>query len=316
MSEELLKAIASAFKINADEWIATLKDGDDWLSEDVIKGEVSKLISEKVTAAKTQSRKSGQAEQNAKVLKFVKTAGFENPDGLQGDELLTAFNAWKDEQTVPQTGDTPPDQMDKETLSKLPIVKSLILEARQESGKGNEALKAEFAQYKAQVEQEKTKYQEEKILERLERYTGEAARNGKVTLKVDGLKNAETERISSIYDTLRLRHKVGLNQKGELIALGEDGNQLENGYGEPVPLSEIIVAIGEARYGLSTQDPTHEGANPPQNGSHGQNGAYVPKYRFKDQAEYDKFKMETVDGAERLEATKSWQFAQEKAAGN
>jgi len=34
MSEQLLKAIALAFKINADEFIATLKDGDDWLSND------------------------------------------------------------------------------------------------------------------------------------------------------------------------------------------------------------------------------------------------------------------------------------------
>ena len=129
MSEKLYKAIAVAFKINPDEFIATLKDGDDWLSEDAISDKVTELVSTKVTAAKTDSRKSGQAEQNAKILKVVKLAGFENPDNLQGSELLTAFTAWKDEQIVPASGDTPTGEMDKETLLKLPIVISLILEA-------------------------------------------------------------------------------------------------------------------------------------------------------------------------------------------
>lgn len=316
MSEELLKAIAAAFKINADEWIATLKDGDDWLSDDVIKGEVSKLISEKVTAAKTQSRKSGQAEQNAKVLKFVKTAGFENPDGLQGDELLTAFNAWKDEQVVSQTGDTPPDQMDKETLAKLPIVKSLILEARQESGKGNEALKAEFAQYKAQVEAEKKSFEQERVWDISEKWIEQEARKGNVNLKVEGSDISEAERIKSIVNIIRYTKKVGLNANKEPVFLGDDGEQLKDEFGNAIPFSDIVLSVAKPLYGIKKQDPNHEGANPPQNGSHGQNGAYVPKYRFKDQAEYDKFKMETVDGAERLEATKSWQFAQEKAAGN
>ena len=137
MSEKLYKAIAVAFKINPDEFIATLKDGDDWLSEDAISDKVTELVSTKVTAAKTDSRKSGQAEQNAKILKVVKLAGFENPDNLQGSELLTAFTAWKDEQIVPASGDTPTGEMDKETLLKLPIVKSLILEAKQESGNEN-----------------------------------------------------------------------------------------------------------------------------------------------------------------------------------
>ena len=187
MSDKLYKAIAVAFKINPDEFIATLKDGDDWLSEDAISDKITDLVSTKVTAAKTDSRKSGQAEQNAKILKIVKASGFENTDNLQGADLLTAFTAWKDEQIAPPTGDTPVDQMDKETLLKLPIVKSLVLEAKQESGRGVEAVKQQFDAYKAQVEQDNVKRERERAINVAERHTEEAARKGNIVLKVEGV---------------------------------------------------------------------------------------------------------------------------------
>ena len=316
MSEKLLKAIAAAFKINADEWIATLKDGDDWLSEDAIAEQVSALVSEKVTAAKTQSRKSGQAEQNAKVLKFVKASGFENPDGLQGDELLTAFNAWKDEQVVPPTGDAPNDQMDKETLAKLPIVKSLILEARQEAGKGNELLKTEFAQYKAQVEQEKKAFEQDRVWDISEKWIEQEARRGKVNLKVDGTDISEQERIKAIVSIIKHSKKIGLNANKEPIFLGDDGEQLKDEFGNPIPFSDVVLGVARPLYGIMKQDPSHEGANPPANSVPGQNGAYSPKYRLASIEDYDKKYMETVDSAERLEISKSKAFHQEKAAGN
>lgn len=315
MSEEVLKAIATAFKINADEWIATLKDGDDWLSDDVIKGKVSELISEKVTAAKTQSRKSGQAEQNAKVLKFVKAAGFENPDGLQGEELLTAFNTWKDEQIVPPIGDTPPDQMDKETLMKLPIVKSLILEAKQESGRGNEAIKAEFAAYKTQVEQEKRAFEQERVWDISERWIEQEVRKAKVNLKVEGSDISESERLKAIVTLIKHSKKIGLNANKEPVFLGDDGEQLKDEFGNLVPATDIILGIAKPLYGIATQNADHGGANPPLNGSAQGSNDYVPKYRFANIKDYDNLWMETTDPKERVEITKSRQFHEQKAAG-
>lgn len=314
MSEQLLKAIAVAFKINADEWIATLKDGDDWLSDEQIGTEVSKLITEKVTAAKKQSRASGQGEQNAKVLKAVKAAGYENPDNLQGDELISAFIVWKDEQVAPPTGDTPADQMDKETLLKLPIVKTLILEAKQESGKGNEKLKADFEAYKLEVERERAKNREERALDIAKLRNAESLRKGNVVLKVDGI--SEEERIEAVMDRIRLREKIGLDSKGEPIFLGEDGEQRKDEFGNLIPFSEIVVSYGKAMFGIAKQDQNHEGANPPANSGQGQNGAYVPKYRLANIADYDEKYMQTSDPAERLEIAKSKQFHEQRAAGN
>ncbi len=314
MSDKLYKAIAVAFKINPDEFIATLKDGDDWLSEDAISDKVTELVSTKVTAAKTDSRKSGQAEQNAKILKIVKASGFENIDNLQGSELLTAFTAWKDEQIVPPAGDTPVDQMDKETLLKLPIVKSLVLEAKQESGRGVEAVKQQFDAYKAQVEQDNVKRERERAINVAERHTEEAARKGNIVLKVEGVD--EKVRLKSIFDVIRLNESIGLDAKGLPIVLGEDGEQKKDDYGNPIPFSDIVVSYGKGMYGVSAIPQTHEGANPPINAGVPGSKDYVPKYRLGTIEDYDKKYMETSDPSERLEINRSKQFHAEKAAGN
>ncbi len=316
MSEALLKVIASAFKINADEFISTLKDGDDFLPDDQIGAEVSKLIADKVAAAKIQSRKNGQGEQNAKVLKAVKVAGFENPDNLQADELVAAFIAWKDEQSVPPSSDTPVDQMDKETLLKLPIIKSLVLEVKQESGKGNEAIKREFAEYKAQVERENQQRANERAHDIAERWTADSLKKGNVTLKVEGTDVSEAERIQSVFDRIVLREKIGLNEKREPIILGDDGEQKKDEFGNPIPFSDIAMKYGKSMYGVSVQNPSHEGANPPTStGVPGQKD-YVPKYRFGTTKEYDDAYMKASSPEDRLELSRSKQFHAEKAAGN
>jgi len=314
MSDKLYKAIAVAFKINPDEFIATLKDGDDWLSEDAISDKITDLVSTKVTAAKTDSRKSGQAEQNAKILKIVKASGFENTDNLQGADLLTAFTAWKDEQIAPPTGDTPVDQMDKETLLKLPIVKSLVLEAKQESGRGVEAVKQQFDAYKAQVEQDNVKRERERAINVAERHTEEAARKGNIVLKVEGVD--EKVRLKSIFDVIRLNESIGLDAKGLPIVLGEDGEQKKDDYGNPIPFSDIVVSYGKGMYGVSAIPQTHEGANPPINAGVPGQKDYVPKYRFGTTKEYDDAYMKASSPEDRLELSRSKQFHAEKAAGN
>lgn len=316
MSDKLYKAIAVAFKINPDEFIATLKDGDDWLSEDAISDKITDLVSTKVTAAKTDSRKSGQAEQNAKILKIVKASGFENPDNLQGSELLTAFTAWKDEQIAPPTGDTPVDQMDKETLLKLPIIKSLVLEVKQESGKGNEAIKREFAEYKAQVERENQQRANERAHDIAERWTADSLKKGNVTLKVEGTDVSEAERIQSVFDRIVLREKIGLNEKREPIILGDDGEQKKDEFGNPIPFSDIAMKYGKSMYGVSVQNPSHQGANPPTSAGVPGQKDYVPKYRFGTTKEYDDAYMKASSPEDRLELSRSKQFHAEKAAGN
>ena len=316
MNDQLLKAIAGAFKINADEWIAQLKDGDDYLPEKEVTAKVVQLITERVTAAKTDSRKSGQAEQNAKILKFVKSTGFENPENLQGQELLTAYNEWKDEQVVPPTGDTPPEQMDKDALLKLPLVREAILQAKQESGKGNEKLKADFEAYKSEVEKERNKYKQDRALDISKRQIAEALRKGNVNLKVDGLEVSEDARIDSIFDIIRLREKIGLDAKDNPVFLGDDGEQKKDEFGNAIPFSDVVIGYGKSIYGIATQNPEHGGANPPVNGAANGKTDYVPPFRFATLKEYDDRMMVAADPKERLDLAKSRQFHEQKAAGN
>ena len=315
MSEILYTAIAKAAKIKADEWIATLKtDGGEWLLDDEIAEKVSALFVEKVTAAKGDSYKNGQREINTQIKSAVKEIGFENPDGLQGKELLAAAFAWKEEQMVPPTGDTPVDQLDAEAILKLPVVKNEILRVRQESGKGVDVIKKQFDDYKIQVEQESIKREKERAISVAERHTEEYARKGNIILKVEGVD--EKVRLKSIFDVIRLNESIGLDAKGQPIILGDDGEQKKDEYGNPIPFSEIVVSYGKGMYGVSTIPQNHEGATLPTNQVNGGQPAFVPKYRLSSIADYDKLYTETGDPAERLEIAKSKAFHAEKAAGN
>ena len=319
MNEKFLKAIALAFKIkNADEWLAILKDGEDWLEEDKVIEIVSKTISDRVAAAKTESRGSGQAEQNRYISKFVSDAGFENPDNLQGKELLSAFKTWQEENAPTPQGDTPPTEMDKETLRKLPVVQTLILEAQQGAGEKFKTVQKQLEEKAAEFEKYKASVTEGRIKSVAREHFETSLRKGNIVLEVDGMDIDPRERVDAAFDRLWSRKKIGLDVNGKPIILKDDGTPEADEFGNHIAFDEVAVSIAKPMYGVSTQNPNHAGSGIQQTAQNGnaKAGAYAPKMHFKDAKEYNDYMTTEADGANRLEATKSWQHQQSKAAGN
>jgi len=315
MNEKFLKAIAVAFKIkNADEWLATLKDGEDWLEEDKVIELVSKTISDRVAAAKMESRGSGQAEQNRYISKFVSDAGFENPDNLQGKELLTAFKTWQEENATSPISDTPPTEMDKETLRKLPVVQNLILEAQQGAGEKFKSVQKQLEEKAAEFEKYKASVTEGEVLSIARKHFEQALVDANVTLKVDGFNVNPQKRIDNAFLEFRTTRKIGLDANKNPIILREDGSPDVDEFGNPISFKEVSVSIAEPLYGISTQNPAHSGSGVKQP-VNGRLAEYTPTMRFNSQQEKDDYVMNEADPTKRAEAHKSWQHQQSKAAG-
>lgn len=325
MSEILYKGVASALKLDADEWIASLKtDGGEWKSET----EIAKSIVAKFTEASTAATESvrdiahrkGQSEMSTKFSKLIKNSGFENPDNLKGDEYFEAFAAWKSEDASgqPPTA-TPLDQWTRDDLEKLPIVKSLKLEAIQAGAQKFEALKNDYDAKQAEFEKFKHGVVEGRVKEATKTKVREALKRGNVILSVEGLDIDPEERVQAVFERFWNREKVGLNADGNPIILNEDGDpKTDPAFGKPIDFDEIVVGVAKPMFGVSTQNPTHGGSGITQSSNgNGKPGAYTPTMRFNSQQEKDTYVMNEPDPAKQLEAHKSWQHQQSKtAAGN
>jgi len=321
MSEILYKGIASALKIDAEELIAKLKtDGGEWLSE----AEISKrLVSELTTAAAAATetaaeiaRRKGQSEETNRLKRLVKSAGFDNPDKLIGDELFEAFIAWKDE----QKGDTPPadgiDKLSKDDLAKLPIVKSLIVEAVQQGAQKFDSLKKEYDAKQTEFEQFKSSVVEGQVKTAAKAKVREALKKGNVILSVEGLDIDPEERVNAVFERFWSREKIGLNADGHPVILNADGEiKTDMAFGKPIDFDEVVVSVAKPMFGVSTQNPAHSGSGVKQP-VNGRSAEYTPTMRFNSQQEKDEYVMNEADPTKRAEAHKSWQHQQSKAAGN
>jgi hypothetical protein len=316
MTEQVLKAIASSFKIDADEFTATLRneDGSDWLSTEVIASKVSGLIQEKVTAAKMASRSAGQGEENAKLAKLVKTAGFSNDENLKGAELLSAFIAWKDAQVpeLPEGNDLA--KLTADDLVKLPTVKSLIDDAKKTAGQSFEALKKQIADKESEFDTYKKTIERERANDALARFIPEALRKANVILKVEGVEDSEKARTSNFIELIKHTRKFTLGADGTPIFVDENGKPLEDEFGKPIDPLDVILSIAKPMYGVATQNPANGGGNPPI--SNGKPGEQAPPRIHRTQQEYNQFLMTETDNAKRLAAVQAWQYHENKAAGN
>lgn len=316
MTEKVLKAFASAFKIpDADEFIATLKNGDEWLSDEEIAQVIAATISEKVTAAKTASRASGQGEQNAKIAKAIKAAGFDNSENLKGDELLSAFVAWKDEQATPQpdsAGDV--SKLSVDEVLKLPVGKEIEQKVRQQIGQNVDALTAQLKAKDAEFEKFKSGVNQSRAEDALARFVPDVVRKAGVILKVEGIQDSESARIKYLTDQIKHTRKFTLAADGSPMFVDDSGEPIKDEYGNVISAHDIIVSIATPIYGIAKQDPNNGGGNPPLNG--GQGGQQAPPKMFATQDDYNKYMITETDGTKKLAAVQSWQYHEKQAAGN
>lgn len=322
MSETLYKGIASALKIDADELIAKLKDdGGEWLPD----SEISKrLVSELTTAASAATEaarelahKKGQSEMSKKFVRLIKNSGFENPDNLSGDALFEAYAEWKSEGAgqTPDASTTPLEQWTREDLEKLPIVKTLKLEAVREGAQKFENLKKDLERTQTEFEKYKGEVVEGQVKSVAKAKVREALKRGNVILSVDGLDIDPEERINAVFERFWSREKVGLNADGQPIILDADGQpKTDPAFGKQIDFDEIVVAVAKPMFGVSTQNPAHSGSGIQQT-SNGKPAGYTPTMRFNSQQEYDNYVSSEPDGTKRTEAAKSWRHQQSTAAG-
>lgn len=296
--EEILKAVASGLKLDAARFLADFKNGDDWKPESEIAEQLGEFISDKVKAANETARKTGRSESSGKLARLIKNSGFENPDGLQGDELLKSFIEWKDEQT--QHVDGEPAKLSKEELLKLPVVKSIVSEVQAKAGEKFAAEKREW---------------EEKVR------AAENTRKGLILDKTlaQWLEKAKVD-LGATPETrsLRLgllRNKIDLSR----VEIGDaDALKFLDKDGYETDYEKELVETATAVFGLAKQDPTKSGAGAQGSGSGaGGNGKYVPEYTFANDDDFSKQLLTTSDPAKRATMLKDRNFQKQKeAAGN
>lgn len=252
MQETFLKAVASGLKLDAAKFFADFKNGDDWKTESEIAEQLADFISEKVKAANETARKTGRSESSGKVARLIKSSGFENPDGLQGDELLKSFLEWKDEQSQHIDGD--PTKLSKEELLKVPQVRAIVSEVTAKAGEKFAAEKSEWEKkVKAAENTRKGMLLEKSLLSVLEK--------GKVNL------GDTPEQKSVRLDFLKSR--VNLDR----IEIG-DGDALkfldESGYESD--FEKEVLPIAQTAFGIVTQDKNRGGSGAQGSGAAGANG--------------------------------------------
>ena len=298
--EKTILGIASALKLDAAEFTAALKDGDKWIADEAMAEKISEVLSERFAAATSTNRKAGQKEINDKIKRFVKRQGFEIPEGLQGEELLSAYNEWKEEELskVGSDGKTP-GEMSKEELSKLPIVRSLIKEREDFVQKKFEADKADLEKRVEIAEMTRKRTLVNKTMAKL-------LDDAKINLGDDPA--TREARIALI--EARIPY-------GKIKTTDDDNVQMLDDDGFDADFKSFVLGIATPSFGIVKQDPKKGGANPTQGGAAGAagNGEYVPKYTFAQQKDFDTAYGAAADNAERFQMLKDWRHQQEAAAG-
>lgn len=295
--QEILEAIASGLKLDAEQFIADFKNGEDFISEKEAAGKLSAFISDKVKAANETAKKVGRSEVSKRYERHIKSSGFENSEGLEGEELFKSFLSWKDEQAQAPEGD--PKTMGRDELLKHAVVKTLISEREAKAAEKWALEKKELEQKVAQAENtRKTLLLDQKLLSALEK--------GRVNL-------GDTPEMREMRKNL-----IKTQVKLERIELDGDKFKYLDEEGFEADFEKEILSLGASAFGIVKQDPSRSGANPQAGGAAGAGaGEYKPKYTFAGGVkEYNDLKTTLVDPQERLQVEKDWRHIQQQAAGN
>lgn len=304
MNEKILGAIASALHLDASEFVAALKDGENWLPDDQLTAKAAEIIGGQVKAAKDAQLKRGTRESWTSVERWMKAKGFDNTEKLQGSDLLDAF-AEHLQGLAPEGGDggKKPAEMSADELAKLPTVKTLMQKAKEEAGKAMQALQVEFDNYKTTAARDRVKMAMQTAIPEILETAG-------VILEIPGIAK-KADRIAAI-GKLVDAGELGLDESGKIVFVNADGTPKTDDYGKAVDFQKHIASLGAAIFGIQKQDPSKAGANPPANG--GGSGDYKPAYKFATAEEYAKAKFDEPDAAKRAQMAADWAH-QQQAAG-
>ena len=293
--EKLILGIASALSIDAEE-LTALKDGEKWLDENDLAPKLAEIVKSQVSAAKDAQFKRGIREKESAVKRFLRNAGFANEAKLEGDALLEAYTDHVKGSFEPGETGKEPAKMTREELLKLPEVKTLLVETKQQAGTQFEALKSEY-------EQAQTKWKRERVADIAKVKLPAYLKAANVNLEVPGVADGEEKRVKAIMSMLDIG-EIGLDDKGELIFLDSDGTPKLNDYGKPLDLKKHVAEVGESLFGIRKIDPGKGGANPHQ----GQRpGGTDPKvFTFENQAAFDSAFMNETDASKRSQMLKDF----------
>lgn len=297
--EELLKAVASGLKFDADQFLADFKQGEDFIPEKEIAQKLGLLISDKVKAANETAKKVGRSEVSKRFSRLIKDSGFENSENLEGEPLFSAFLEWKGEQGGHVEGD--PGKMSREDLLKLPAVRDILKEGERKASEKWTAEKKELESRMTAAENTRKRLLLDKsLLTELEK------------AKVNLGDTAETKALR--LDLLKSRldlSRIEIGENDALRFLDADGYETD--------LAKEVLPIATNAFGVVTQD-KNRGGGGAQGSSAGGGGGdkYIPTHTFQNGTADFAAKLQSARTAqERFEIQRDWKFHQEseKAAG-
>lgn len=297
MQETFLKAVASGLKLDAAKFIADFKNGEDWKTESEIADLLGDFISDKVKAANETARKTGRSESSAKLARLIKNSGFENPDGLQGDDLLKSFLEWKDEQAQHVEGD--PTKFSKEELLKLPLVQSI---AKEREAKAGERFAAEKAEWEKKVKAAQNTEKDLLLNDYLTAMLDKAKVNMGATPETKAL------RLKFVRSNIDL-DRVEIAEGRKIKYLDLEGFETD--------LEKEVLPIAITAFDVVTQDKNKggSGAQGSASGSNSKAGEYVPVHTFPGGVtDFNQKWSAAPDNVARHQVEKDWKFQREKEA--
>lgn len=301
MDDKIIGAIASALNLDATELTADLKEGDNWLEAGKLADTLSAKISTQVKAAKEAQYKRGIRERAKSVENYLSKSGFVNSDKLEGDALLEAYTDHLKSSSEPDPAHTgkEPAKMTKEDLAKLPEVRALVTEAKQQAGQQIETLKAQY-------EGDRAKWQRDRVLDVAAAKLPTYLKAANVNLEVPGVADGEEKRLKAIMSMLPA-NELGLNDAGELVFVDADGLPKTDDFGKPMDVKKFVTDLGANLFGVRKFDPSKGGIDPKKGQMPG--ASAQPVYSFANKDAFSSAILIETDPAKRSQMLKDYQTA-------